>query len=157
MPAEKSRDSSGDQQKLDKLLCFAIYSANLAVHRLYRPLLDELGLTYPQYLVLLVLYEHGDQTVSGVGEKLFLDSSTLTPLLKRVERLGYLTRQRNPKDERQVRIHLTRKGRTVCEKCIAFRGGLLNATGLTPSAYGQLQAEVAKLRENLTAALRAEE
>src|SRR5437879_6243363 len=99
-----------DAPKLDDFLCFAVYSANLAFHRVYKPLLDELGLTYPQYLVLVVLYEQDDQTVGDLGDKLFLDSSTLTPLLKRMEGVGYVTRQRDPEDERQVRIRLTPRG-----------------------------------------------
>jgi len=102
--------TSGNIPKLDDFLCFAIYSANLAVNRVYKPLLDQLGLTYPQYLVLVVLYEEDDQTVGRLGDKLFLDSSTLTPLLKRMESVGYVTRQRDPQDERQVRVRLTQQG-----------------------------------------------
>src|SRR5215475_10610945 len=121
-----------DASDLDEFLCFAVYSANLAFNRTYKPLLDELGLTYPQYLVLVVLYREDDQTVGGLGEKLFLDSSTLTPLLKRMEGAGYITRQRDPEDERQVRIRLTARGRSAREKFAGFRGDLLKATGLTP-------------------------
>ena len=87
----------GEAQNLDDFLCFAIYSTNLAVNRLNKPVLDELGLTYLQYIVLVALYEQDDQTVSGLGDKLFLDSSTLTPLLKRLETMGHLTRQRDPR------------------------------------------------------------
>jgi MarR family transcriptional regulator, organic hydroperoxide resistance regulator len=106
-------------------LCFAIYSANLAINRAYKPVLVELGLTYPQYLVLAALYEQDDQTVSSLGDKLFLDSSTLTPLLKRMEGAGLLTRKRDPDDERQVRIRLRRRGRTAREKVSAFSMGWL--------------------------------
>src|ERR1700730_15990222 len=88
----------GEATKLDDFLCFAIYSTNLAVNRLNKPVLDELGLTYLQYIVLVALYEHDDQTVSGLGDRLFLDSSTLTPLLKRLETIGPLTRRRDPED-----------------------------------------------------------
>jgi DNA-binding MarR family transcriptional regulator len=155
MATEKLRAASSDVPKLDDFLCFAIYSANLAFNRLYKPLLDELGLTYPQYLVLVALYEQDDQTVSGLGEKLFLDSSTLTPLLKRMEGSGYLTRQRDPEDERQVRIRLTQRGRSVREEGITFRGGMLKATGLTSAGLRQLREEMVKLRENLADAARA--
>jgi len=106
--------------KLEDYLCFAVYSANLPLHRLLKPLLDEVGLTYPQYLVLIALYDDDHQTVGGLGDKLFLDSSTLTPLLKRMEAMGYVVRQRDPQDERQVRIRLTPRGRSVREKESAF-------------------------------------
>ena len=86
------------------------------MNRVYKPLLDELGLTYPQYIVLIALYDEDNQTVGGLGDKLFLDSSTLTPLLKRMETMGHLTRQRDPEDERQVRLRLTPQGRSVREK-----------------------------------------
>jgi DNA-binding MarR family transcriptional regulator len=155
MATEKPHATSGEGPKLDELLCFAIYSANLAVNRAYKPLLDELELNYPQYIVLIALSEQDDQTVGGLGDKLFLDSSTLTPLLKRMEAMGYLTRQRDPEDERQVRIRLTRQGRSVREKGLAFRGGLFKATGLAPSAYRQLQAEMVRLREHLSEPPRA--
>src|SRR3954464_5901123 len=87
-----------ETSKLDDFLCFAIYSTNLAVQRLQKPVLDKLGLTYLQYIVLVTLYQQDDQTVGGLGEKLFLDSSTLTPLLKRLEAMGQVTRQRDPQD-----------------------------------------------------------
>jgi DNA-binding MarR family transcriptional regulator len=109
-----------------------------------------LGLTYPQYLVLAALYEQDDQTVSSLGDKLFLDSSTLTPLLKRMEGAGLLTRKRDPDDERQVRIRLTRRGRTAREKSFGFLDGLVKDTGLPPAAYRQLVETMTKLRENLS-------
>jgi DNA-binding MarR family transcriptional regulator len=146
--------TSGNIPKLDDFLCFAIYSANLAVNRVYKPLLDQLGLTYPQYLVLVVLYEEDDQTVGRLGDKLFLDSSTLTPLLKRMESVGYVTRQRDPQDERQVRVRLTQQGRSMREKVAGFRGGLLKATGLAPENVSRLRRELVKLRANLSRASR---
>ena len=149
MAIKKLHVASGDAAKLDDILCFAIYSANLTVNRLYKPLLDELGLTYPQYLVLVVLYEQDNQTVGNLGDKLFLDSSTLTPLLKRMEGAGYLTRQRDPEDERQVRIRLTRRGRTAREKSMPYLDGLVRASGLDATRYRQLHDEVANLRKNL--------
>ena len=96
-----------DALRLGEFLCFAVYSASHAFNRVYKPLLDELGLTYPQYLVMVLLWEQDDQTVGSLGEKLFLESSTLTPLLKRLEALGYVKRTRDPVDERQVRVRLT--------------------------------------------------
>ena len=118
--------------KLDDFLCFAIYSTNLAVNRVYKPLLDELGLTYPQYIVLIALYDEDNQTVGGLGDKLFLDSSTLTPLLKRMEAMGHLTRQRDPEDERQVRVRLTPQGRSVREKGIMSRSSSSQLDELQP-------------------------
>jgi MarR family transcriptional regulator, organic hydroperoxide resistance regulator len=141
--------------KLDDFLCFAVYSANLAFNRVYKPVLDELGLTYPQYIVLVALYEQDDQTVSGLGDKLFLDSSTLTPLLKRMESMGHLTRQRNPEDEREVRLRLTPQGRSTREKVALARGALLKATGLGVADFRQLRQELVELRANLSNALRA--
>ena len=134
--------------KLDDFLCFAIYSTNLAVNRVYKPLLDELGLTYPQYIVLIALYDQDDQTVGGLGDKLFLDSSTLTPLLKRMEAMGHLTRQRDPEDERQVRVRLTPQGRNVREKGILSRSRLVNSIGLQPgrvSGASRADGEIADL------------
>ncbi len=141
--------------KLDDFLCFAIYSTNLAVNRVYKPLLDELGLTYPQYIVLIALYEEDNQTVSGLGDKLFLDSSTLTPLLKRMEAMGHLTRQRDPEDERQVRMRLTPQGRSVREKGMMSRSNLLNSTNFSPAEYEQLRDQMVNLRTYLSDSLRA--
>ena len=141
--------------KLDDFLCFAIYSTNLAVNRVYKPLLDELGLTYPQYIVLIALYDQDDQTVGGLGDKLFLDSSTLTPLLKRMEAMGHLTRQRDPEDERQVRVRLTPQGRSVREKGIMSRSSLLNSTNFSPAEYEQLREQMVRLRAYLSDAMRA--
>ena len=95
---------------LDQQLCFAVYAAAHAFNRFYKPLLVPLGLTYPQYLVLLVLWEADGQTVSGIGERLMLDSGTLTPLLKRLEAAGFVTRARSAHDERQVLVRLTDAG-----------------------------------------------
>jgi DNA-binding MarR family transcriptional regulator len=150
MARQKPHAVSGNVSKLGEFLCFAIYSANLAINRAYKPLLDELGLTYPQYLVLAALYDQDEQTVGGLGEKLFLDSSTLTPLLKRMERAGYLTRQRDSKDERQVWIRVTQRGRIAREKSSGFLDGLVEATGLAPARYQQLLEALVKLRENLS-------
>lgn len=140
----------GDAQNLDDFLCFAIYSTNLAVNRLNKSVLDKLGLTYLQYIVLVALYEQDDQIVSALGDKLFLDSSTLTPLLKRLEAMGHLTRQRDPEDERQVRVRMTAQGREVRERALAFRDELVKAMGLGPTEFAHLREELLKLRANLT-------
>jgi DNA-binding MarR family transcriptional regulator len=145
---------SEEAPKLDDFLCFAIYSTNLAVNRVYKPLLDELGLTYPQYIVLIALYDEDGQTVGGLGDKLFLDSSTLTPLLKRLEAMGHLTRQRDPEDERQVRVRLTPQGRSVREKGIMSRSSLLNSTNFSPAEYEQLREQMVKLRAYLSDVMR---
>jgi len=152
---QKPAPAAENPPKLDDFLCFAIYSTNLAVNRVYKPLLDELGLTYPQYIVLIALYDEDNQTVGGLGEKLFLDSSTLTPLLKRMEAMGHLTRQRDPEDERQVRVHLTPQGRSVREKGMMSRDGLLNSTNFSPAEYEQLREQMVKLRAYLSDEVRA--
>lgn len=143
-----------EAQNLDDFLCFAIYSANLAVNRLNKPVLDELGLTYLQYIVLVALYQQDDQTVGGLGDNLFLDSSTLTPLLKRLETMGHVTRQRDPEDERQVRVRLTSQGRRVRERAFAFRSDLAKAMGLSAADFQHLREQLVKLRANLSGAVR---
>jgi DNA-binding MarR family transcriptional regulator len=157
MALAKQKPASAPEKppKLDDFLCFAIYSTNLAVNRVYKPLLDELGLTYPQYIVLIALYDQDDQTVGGLGDKLFLDSSTLTPLLKRMEATGHLTRQRDPEDERQVRVRLTPQGRSVREKGIMSRSSLLNSTNFSPAEYEELRDQMVKLRTYLSDAVHA--
>jgi len=136
---------------IDDFLCFAVYSANLAVNRINKPWLDKLGLTYLQYIVLVTLYEKDGQTVGGLGEKLFLDSSTLTPLLKRLETMGHITRQRAPEDERVVRVHLTPKGRGVRDRAFPYRDELVKAMGLGAVGFQHLREELVKLRTNLLA------
>jgi DNA-binding MarR family transcriptional regulator len=153
---QKSPADPGEAQNLDDFLCFAIYSTNLAVNRLNKPVLDELGLTYLQYIVLVALYQQDDQTVGGLGDKLFLDSSTLTPLLKRLETMGHLTRQRDPEDERQVRVRLTPQGRSVRERAFAFRDELVKAMGLGAADFQHLREELVKLRDKLSDGARAE-
>jgi len=130
-------------------LCFAIYSAGHAFNRVYKPLLDELGLTYPQYLVMIALWAEDDQTVGEIGAKLFLESSTLTPLLKRLEALGYLARKRNPQDERQVRLTLTDKGSALRKKARDVTGCIGAATGLPFDSIVKLRDEIVRLRDSL--------
>jgi len=133
--------------KLADFLCFAIYSANLAYGKAYKPLLDELGVTYTQWITIIALWEQDDQTVSGLGEKLFLESNTLTPILKKLEGLGYLVRRRDPTDERQVRVSLTEAGRALREK--GAQRTLVKATGLSSDEFAKLQKSVVKVRDNL--------
>ena len=153
---DNSRDSSRGNQKpkpptgdrrLGDFLCFAIYSANLAFGRAYRKGLEELGLTYPQWIAIVALWEQDGQTVSALGEKMFLESNTLTPILKKLESMGYLRRQRDPADERQVRISLTEAGRLLREK--GMHMNLVASTGLKPDEFARLQETVVTLRDNL--------
>jgi Transcriptional regulators len=133
--------------KLSDFLCFAVYSANLAFGKAYKPILDQLGLTYPQYITIIALWEQDHQTVSGLGEKLFLASNTLTPILKKLEAMGYLERQRDPEDERQVRVGLTKSGRRLREKGLSM--DLVEATGLAPDEFAKVQKAIVTLRNNL--------
>jgi DNA-binding MarR family transcriptional regulator len=130
--------------QLDAQLCFAIYGAAHAFTRTYKPLLEPLGLTYPQYLVMIALWEEDGQPVKAIGERLGLDSGTLSPLLKRLEQSGLVARQRDRDDERQVRISLTQKGQDLKD----------NAAGVTAAigkALGCSREEVAALRDELIA------
>jgi len=133
--------------KLADFLCFAIYSANLAYGRAYKPILEELGLTYTQYITIVALWENDNQTVSGLGEKLFLESNTLTPILKKLEAMGYLHRRRDPADERQVLVSLTDAGRRLREKGLGMN--LVKASGLTAEEFPKIQKAVVTLRDNL--------
>jgi DNA-binding MarR family transcriptional regulator len=133
-------------RNLSNFLCFAVYSANLAFGRAYKPILDAVGLTYTQYIALVALNETDDQTVGALGEKLFLESNTLTPILKKLETLGFIRRERDPADERQVRVSLTPSGRRLIEKDIA--SPLLEASGLGDD-FADVQKNVARLRDNL--------
>lgn len=134
---------------LDQQMCFALYSANLALHKVYRKLLGQLDLTYPQYLVMLVLWQRDDVTVSDIGEKLFLDSATLTPLLKRLEVAGLLLRQRAKADERQVIITLTDAGKALREKARSIPEAILCATECDVDEMVALKQQLELLRENL--------
>jgi DNA-binding MarR family transcriptional regulator len=134
---------------LDDQLCYAIYSAGIAIQRLYKPLLDKLGLTYPQYLVLNVLWRNDEQTVGAIAEKLALESSTLTPLLKRLEAAGLLQRRRNPDNERQVVVALTQQGRALRERAGCLGDALLAASGQTPDDLARLNHDIRHLRDRL--------
>lgn len=134
--------------QLDEHLCFSLYAASIAVNRIYKPVLDRLGLTYPQYLVLTALSENDGQTVSEIAGRLWLEPSTVTPLVKRLEAAGLLTRNRNPKDERQVNVRLTDKGRAVRKDAQCLTDELLKS-GLKPEKLIALNTQVADLRDRL--------
>ncbi|WP_099206350.1 MarR family winged helix-turn-helix transcriptional regulator [Xanthomonas citri] len=137
--------------QLDNQLCFALYSANLAMHKLYRGLLKALDLTYPQYLVMLVLWETDARSVSEIGERLYLDSATLTPLLKRLQAAGLVTRTRAANDERQVIIALTETGRALRGKAGAVPEQVFCASACSLDELRQLKQELEKLRSSLGA------
>ena len=149
MPRPKRAPRPGGALRLGEFLCFAVYSASHAFTRVYKPLLDELGLTYPQYLAMVLLWEQNDQTVGSLGEKLFLESSTLTPVLKRLEALGHVERTRDPVDERQVRVRLTERGRALREKARKIPGCILEASNLKLDELVRLQSEIVALRSAL--------
>jgi DNA-binding MarR family transcriptional regulator len=138
--------------KLDDFLCFAVYSAGHTFNRLYRPLLERLGLTYPQYLVMVALWEADERTVGELGERLGLESNTLTPLLKRLEGMGLVARTRDSRDERVVRVRLTDRGRALEEPACAVPTELLAASGLDLAAVTRIRGELAALNAALARA-----
>ena len=135
--------------QLDNQLCFALYSASLAMTKVYKPLLEAIGLTYPQYLVMLVLWEKDGLMVSAIGDKLSLDSGTLTPLLKRLETSGLLTRLRAVEDERRVHISLTAAGRALKAQAATIPGCILQASDCTLPEITALTQQVLVLRQHL--------
>lgn len=134
---------------LDEFLCFAVYSLGHAFTKAYKPLLEALGLTYPQYVAMVVLWERDDRTVSELGGKLHLDSGTLTPLLKRLEAAGLVQRERDREDERQVRIRLTKAGLALKEKARAIPEAILCATGRPKPELRALNEQLLRLRDQL--------
>ena len=143
--------AQADPLKLDSMLCFAVYAAEHAFTRFYKPRLEALELTYPQYLVFLVLWETDGITVKALGDKLFLDSGTITPLVKRLEARGLLRRERDKQDERQVRIYLTEEGRALREKALTVPLAVGKALGGDGEAAGMLRESLHRLREQLDA------
>lgn len=131
------------------MLCFSLYSAAHAFTQLYRPLLDKLGLTYPQYLVMVTLWKRDGQNVKELGKTLFLDSSTLTPLLKRLDAAGLITRTRNPKDEREVIIRLTESGHTLKTHAADVMRCIEEAVGMDAEAVQAIKASVDAIRDNI--------
>lgn len=148
-PASHAR---ADWLQLDQQLCFALYSSSLAMTKLYKPLLAPLGLTYPQYLALLVLWERDGVGVGELGERLFLDSGTLTPLLKRMEASGWLTRERATDDERRVVVHLTAEGRALRQKAKRVPVQLGQAMQCDVQEIEGLTQRLQQLRASLLAA-----
>lgn len=137
--------------RLDNQLCFALYSASLAMTKLYKPLLDKLGITYPQYLAMLVLWERDGLTVSELGERLCLDSGTLTPLLKRLETAGLVSRLRDTQDERRVLVRLSAAGRALKQRAARIPGCVLQASQCDVAEALALTQQIQTLRNRLTA------
>ncbi|MHC5755768.1 MAG: MarR family winged helix-turn-helix transcriptional regulator [Nostoc sp.] len=144
-PKPQETDQTKDRN-LSNFLCFAVYSANLAFGRAYKPILDAAGLTYTQYIAMVGLSEADEQTVGELGEKLFLESNTLTPILKKLEQTGYVSRIRDPADERQVRVSLTAAGRCLLKNDLGRT--LVDACGLGDE-FSAVQKNVVRLRDNL--------
>ena len=140
--------STDETLRLDNQLCFALYAASLAMNKAYKSHLGALGLTYPQYLVMLVLWEHSQLTVSEIGEKLFLDSGTLTPLLKRLEASEFVVRQRDASDERRVYVSLTTAGKNLKRKILPLPNVMLEATQCTRDQAMQLAQQLRELGSN---------
>jgi DNA-binding MarR family transcriptional regulator len=156
MPSLDDADSDRQPDRelsllLDDQMCFALYAASRAVTGLYRPILEKLGLTYPQYLVLLVLWERDEVSVKELGTALQLDYGTLTPLLKRLEANGLLRRERRRDDERAVRISLTDEGAALRERAHAIPDLIGDAMGLEPQEFDQTRAALRRLTTNVTA------
>src|SRR5215475_13579136 len=150
-----ARKSSADfPLKLDNQICFAVYSTAHAFNRVYKPLLDKLKLTYPQYLVMLVLWERDGVPVKDIGERLLLDSGTLTPLLKRLESAHLVKRTRSREDERQVLIALTPQGQALKDKARAVPPSILAASGCSLGELTALKRNLVALRDQLNAAVR---
>lgn len=148
-PPDTATANTSAMLLLDNQLCFALYSTSLAMTRLYKPLLEALGITYPQYLVLLVLWEQDGLTVSELGERLFLDSGTLTPLLKRMQAAGLVSRLRAAEDERRVHITLTDAGRQLETRAAQIPGCILNAAQCPVPELVALTRQVQALRQRL--------
>lgn len=146
---EAKVDGAAEALKLENQLCFPLYAASNLLTRLYRPALDEIGLTYPQYLVMLVLWEQDDMTVSDIGERLFLDSATLTPLLKRLENAGLINRHRSRKDERQVAVTLSEAGRELQQQALGIPHAVGCAAQCDTDTLLALKQQLELLRQQL--------
>lgn len=142
-------DQDSQNLKLENQLCFLIYSTNLALNQLYRKLLTPLGITYPQYLVMLVLWEKDEVTVSEIGSKLFLESSTLTPILKKLEAMQLVNRTRSKEDERQVIITLSEKGKILKEQAVNIPAHILEASSCDMTTLLGLKDQLTQLRTNI--------
>ncbi|MEE4011679.1 MarR family transcriptional regulator [Roseibium sp. FZY0029] len=147
MSMETGLDGQG--RDLDDFLCFAVYEANLAFNHLYRSLLDELGLTYPQYLVMTLLWRRNERTVKDIGDALSLEYNTLTPMIKRLEAMELVSRVRDTQDQRVVNVCLTARGSALREKAAAIPQCVAEASGLSEKAFEQLRSALDTLRSNL--------
>lgn len=148
-----SADETCQELLLDNQLCFALYSTSLLMTKVYKPLLQELGLTYPQYLAMLVLWERDGITVGEISARLLSDPGSLTPLLKRLETEGLLSRIRSSRDERVVELHLTEHGRALYERARQIPACIVAASEQTPDALAALKEELIRLRNSLQKAL----
>ncbi|MFT3722835.1 MAG: MarR family transcriptional regulator [Hyphomonadaceae bacterium] len=135
---------------LDGQLCFSLYSTSIAINRLYKPMLDELGVTYPQYLVLSALWEEDGQTITAIADRLALEPSTITPLVKRLEVAEFVTRERNAEDERKVQVFLSAKGKRLRADSGCLTDALLKNSGLTVKEMIDLNDRIQRLRAALT-------
>lgn len=141
--------NSDEVLRLDNQLCFLVYACSRAMTNAYRPMLVDLGLTYPQYLVMLVLWEEGEISVKQLGKKLYLDSGTLTPLLKRMKAAGLITRTRAKSDERSVVVHITPEGESLKQKAITVPEKLFCRAGLTPEQFYLLRQQLSDIFHHL--------
>jgi DNA-binding MarR family transcriptional regulator len=151
--ARKKIAALPESLRLANQICFAVYSTELAFNGVYKPLLDQIGLTYPQYLAMMVLWERDDVPVKDIGKLLHLDSGTLTPLLKRLESAGLVQRTRNPQDERQVRITLTDAGRQLQSRAESVPLGIVGACGMPIDEMMSIKDQLIDLRDRLNAAV----
>jgi len=152
MPLPKDRPLALDEQ-----ICFTLYRTNIAINRTYKPLLDEMGLTYPQYLVLNVLGEQDGRTIGAIADRLALESSTITPLVKRMEAAGLVERRRSPNSEREVQVWLTPAGRDLFARSRCLGEALLRRSGLTLPQLEALNRQVRELAATLDRQLGREE
>ena len=144
-----------DTIPLNQQLCFSLYGASMAINRAYKPMLDALGLTYPQYLVLSTLWETDRQTIGAIAERLSLEASTITPLVKRLEQAGFVARERDPTDERRVHVSLTKSGRDLRPSTACLNETLLERSGLTVAKLVDLNSRVQALRDAVASESRA--
>jgi DNA-binding MarR family transcriptional regulator len=142
--------TTSDLTPLDDQLCFSLYAASLAVNRMYKPMLDAMGLTYPQYLVLSALGEEDGRTIGAIAGRLDLEPSTVTPLVKRLELAGFVARERSRADERQVNVALTAAGRAALAECKCLGDAIIARAGLSPAAFDALNRQVRALKEALS-------
>jgi MarR family transcriptional regulator, organic hydroperoxide resistance regulator len=140
----------GETTSLRQQLCFSMYSTSIAINRLYKPLLDRLGLTYPQYLVLGALWEEDGRSIGAIAEHLALEPSTITPLVKRLEQAGFVSRHRNSLDERQVHVRLTTQGHDVRLQTRCLQDAMLKKSGMSAEQIIQLNEEIQRLLGALT-------